>query len=288
MDPLFGDLQGKNPPPAGKGKEKEKVIKSGAKGSSFTTNMAVEKKSADATPKQASSPKTGAAFEAPCLFCQGNHLLESCNKIKEVPNKERIDFLKSKGLCFGCLRQGHLSQTCKKKMVCKQCSRKHPDILHQNEEAKNTTPVTDQGNTQKEEVSAAPNPAKEEVCGYTGARETDCLLPVVPVKVKSRSSRRYIETYAFMDLGRTATFCSEDLRKKMNEKGKPTQISLSTMGQNEAGERKLINSYLLTDLEVCSLEGEEYLRLPKVFTHSNTLFREKTSPVSNIFKSGPI
>lgn len=116
------------------------------------------------------------------------------------------------------------------------------------------------------------------MCGYTGAGETDCLLPVVPVKVKSRSSGRSIETYAFIDPGSTATFITEDLRKKLNEKGKLTQISLSTMGQNEAGEQKLINSYLLSDLEVCSLEGEEYLRLPKVYTHSNIPVQRENIP----------
>lgn len=277
-DPLFGDLQGKNPPPAGKSKESAKIVKSGAKGTSFATNVTVEKKIAAVTPKQVSSTKTGTAFETPCLFCQGDHTLESCTKIKEKTSQERLDFLKSKGLCFGCLRQGHISQNCKKKTVCTQCSRKHPDILHQNEEGKNITSVPEQGNTQKEETSVTPSPVKEEVCGYTGAGETDCLLPVVPVKVKSRSSGRSIETYAFMDPGSTATFCTEDVRKRLNEKGKPTQISLSTMSQHEAGERALINSHLLTDLEVCSLDGEEYLWLPEVFTHSNIPVQRENIP----------
>ncbi|TWW77669.1 hypothetical protein D4764_12G0010590 [Takifugu flavidus] len=127
-------------------------------------------------------------------------------------------------------------------------------------------------------MSVVPGSAKQEVCGYTGAGETDCLLPVVPVKVKSRNSGRSIETYAFMDPGSTAPFCTEDLRKKLNEKEKLTRISLSTMGENNAGEQKLITSYLLTDLEVCNLEGEEYLRLLKVFTHSNIPVQRENIP----------
>lgn len=146
--------------------------------------------------------------------------MESSSKIKDVPNKERLDVLKTKGLCFGCLRQGNISQNCKKKIICKQCSRRHPNILHQNEEAKNTTSVISQGNIQNEEMSVAPSSAKQEVCGYTGARETHCLLPVVPVKVKSHNSGRSIETYTFMDPRSTATFCTDDLRKKLNEKNK--------------------------------------------------------------------
>ncbi|XP_038154235.1 uncharacterized protein LOC119791920 [Cyprinodon tularosa] len=81
-----------------------------------------------------------------------------------------------------------------------------------------------------------------------------------------------------MDPGSTATFCTEDLRKKLNEKGKLTQISLSTMCQNEAEKRKLVNSYLLMDLEVCSLNGEEYFWLPKVFTHNDIPVQRENIP----------
>lgn len=81
-----------------------------------------------------------------------------------------------------------------------------------------------------------------------------------------------------MDPGSTAMFHTNDLRRKLNEKGKPTRISLSTVGENNAREKKLINSYLFADLEVCNLEAQEYLRLLKVFTHSNIpVQREKYS-----------
>lgn len=72
-----------------------------------------------------------------------------------------------------------------------------------------------------------------------------------------------------MDLGSTEMFCMEDRRKKLNVKGKPTQILLSTMGQDKPGEQKLMNSYVILDLEVCGLEDTKYIELPKVFTHSN-------------------
>ncbi|TWW53017.1 hypothetical protein D4764_0292650 [Takifugu flavidus] len=88
-------------------------------------------------------------------------------------------------------------------------------------------------------MSVVPGSAKQEVCGYTGAGETDCWLPVVPVKVKSRNSGRSIETYAFMDPGSTAMFCTADLRKKLNEKGKLTRISLSTMGERQRRRTKV-------------------------------------------------
>lgn len=41
------------------------------------------------------------------------------------------------------------------------------------------------------------------------------------------------------------------------------------MGQDKAGEQKLMNSFVISDLEVCGLEGTMFIKLPKVFTHSH-------------------
>ena len=77
-----------------------------------------------------SQAKPQAPFEKLCLYCQQSHNLAACSEIKVQPHKERGDFLKSKGLCFGCLEYGHVSRFCKRRMECKECALKHPDILH--------------------------------------------------------------------------------------------------------------------------------------------------------------
>lgn len=100
----------------------------------------------------------------------------------------------------------------------------------------------------------------------------------MPVKVKSCSSGRCVETYAFMNSGSTAMFCTEELRKKLKVKGKPTQILLSTMGQDEPGGQKLISSYMLSDLEVCGLEDKTFLQLPKVFTQHSIPVQKEDIP----------
>lgn len=84
-------------------------------------------------------------------------------------------------------------------------------------------------------------PTTQESCGLTGAGEAECVLSIVPVKIKSKNSDKHIETYKFLDPGSTATFCTEALQWKLNVKGKPTRILLSTMGQDTSGEQKLMN-----------------------------------------------
>ncbi|KAL7848638.1 hypothetical protein SRHO_G00202610 [Serrasalmus rhombeus] len=166
-------------------------------------------------------------------------------------------------------------------MTCKECAQRHPDILHvEKEDSKDATMSTNQdsGNSQNEEVSCAQVSITQESCGHTGAEEIGCMLSIVPVKVKSRKSARCIETYAFMDPGSTATFCTEEIQNRLNVKGKPTQISLSTMSQGESGGPKLFNSYMLSDLEVCGLEDTKYIELPRVFTHKNIPVKKENIP----------
>lgn len=135
-DPLFGNLQDKTTATEQRPKGKPadfKILKSTKqKGSSFATAVtpAGEEKTQYCPSKGSSSAKSISAFQKPCLYCQKDHALDSCRNLKEQPPKDRIEFLKFKGLCFGCLTQGHLSKDCKKGMTCQECTQRHPGILH--------------------------------------------------------------------------------------------------------------------------------------------------------------
>lgn len=97
-------------------------------------------------------------------------------------------------------------------------------------------------------------------------------VAILPVKVRAGKGRD-VRLY-----GSTAMFCTEALRKKLNVKGKPTAILISTMGQNKPGEQTLLSSYVLSDLAVCGLEEIEYIQLSKVFTHSNIPVQKENIP----------
>jgi len=63
----------------------------------------------------------------------------------------------------------------------------------------------------------------------TGSNHEYKALPIVPVKVKGRSSGETITTYALLDNGSTSTWCSENLAKKLGVVGPCIQVSLSTI-----------------------------------------------------------
>lgn len=283
-DPLFGNLQDKNvTPKVEKYKDTVKHVKSGVKGSSFATQVTVERTQYVA-PKQVNAstvrvPFTAVtAFEPPCHYCQNNHALESCRKIQQLAHKGRIDFLRNKGLCFGCLTPGHMIKTCKKRIQCKTCSLKHPQILHIEK---------DNPKDPKEGGVCPPHSVPHQTVGFTAAGASECLLSIIPVKVRSQKSGMCVETYAFIDPGSTGTFCTEELQKKLDAKGKPTQIVLNTMGQDKEKGQKLFKSVMLTDVEVSGLDESAYIQLPKVFTHSTIPVQQENIPKPHHLKSWP-
>ena len=78
-------------------------------------------------PKRSELTPTAAALTTTiprkCVFCQEDHVPESCIKIKDPV--ERKNILAKYGKCFNCLRTGHRSFTCRSKSVCRNCKNKH-------------------------------------------------------------------------------------------------------------------------------------------------------------------
>ncbi|KAJ8406743.1 hypothetical protein AAFF_G00296590 [Aldrovandia affinis] len=89
-------------------------------------------------------------------------------------------------------------------------------------------------------------------------------------------------TYAFLDPGSSATFCTENLMKWLHAKGWKTEILLRTMGQE-----RLVKSYGLTGLEVTNLEGTTHLNLPRVYTQDRIPVSKENIPTQNDLEKWP-
>ena len=59
-----------------------------------------------------------------CCFCkQDNHSPVNCKRVTSVDERKRI--IKENGLCFVCLRSGHISRNCRSSSKCDNCSGNH-------------------------------------------------------------------------------------------------------------------------------------------------------------------
>ncbi|KAK0147803.1 hypothetical protein N1851_012494 [Merluccius polli] len=203
--------------------------------------------------------------EARCLYCDRRHPVEECKQFNSKKHKEKILFLRQKGVCFACLCVGHITRDCKGRSVCKVCGQAHPTVLHIERQLT------------QEQLRASPEQLQSsfQTCGHTGAGKDQCVLSILPVKVKSAKGSRVITTYAFLDPGSSATFCSEHLMRKLNITGKGTSFLLRTMGQE-----RVVPAYSLSGLEVSDLDSNNLYALPEVYTQ-----KEMPVTVTNMITS---
>uniref|UniRef100_A0A8C8DI38 Uncharacterized protein n=1 Tax=Oryzias sinensis TaxID=183150 RepID=A0A8C8DI38_9TELE len=248
-DPIFGNIQDSN-------SMTNKVINKpklqphfGIKRTSFATAVApLESKTSSATSFKEQTLRT-------CLCCGGGHKLDVCPQMEKKTHKEKIGFLREKGVCFGCLCIGHFSKDCRKRISCEKCGLQHANILHIPQRRNNHS------QTEKTEVSVDSTMVSS---GLTGAGNDSVKLPIVPVQVKSKKGDKIITTYAFLDPGSTAVFCTEALSNRLGLTGKKSRILLRTMGQE-----KVVSSYVVSGLEVAGLQGDNFCELPKTYTQQH-------------------
>lgn len=268
-DPVFGNIQDSQ---SGSSFKVSSSTKQRKKGSSFATNVST----VPGVKAQSTGSRTNPTVLHSCLFCsQSNHLLENCKQFKAKMHRDKLTFIKERGICFGCLKVGHTSKDCRSRLDCNVCHQKHPGVLH----IERKDPGAPSEQTQQMTSSVNLSTATTQTCGHIGAgHEVDAVFPIVPVQVKSQKSNKIVQTYAFLDSGSSGTFCTETLAKRLNLKGKKTNILLRTMSQD-----RIVSAQVLSGLEVSGLEANDFMLLPDVLT-------QKTMPVStvNIPKQGDI
>ncbi len=119
-------------------------------------------------------------------------------------------------------------------------------------------------------------PESVESSGYIGAGEYECKLSIVPVQVKSKKGNKTVITYAFLDQGSTAVFCTSRLMNRLGLSGKRSNILLRTMGQD-----KVTTTHVVSGLEVAGLNEEDFWELPDAYTqetmpvHSGNIPKQK-------------
>lgn len=66
------------------------------------------------------------------VFCEkSDHGIHTCQRFMGKSITERVRFVKTKKICFGCLKPGHHSKNCEKRSVCDTCKKKHQTCLHE-------------------------------------------------------------------------------------------------------------------------------------------------------------
>ena len=192
-----------------------------------------------------------------CLYCDDKaHRLDTCHKLTNRPFKERIEFLQTKGLCFGCLKTAHRKANCRNKSTCTVCNFRHPTVLHITKAATIMTNVDRSTSTCETD-----EPVLKSHAGHVSGEST---FAIIPVCVRIKDHVKEIQTYAFLDPGSNVTFCSDNLMKQLGgvtSNHNKIRIAVDTMGKQQ-----VMDVYSIKGMEMSDLESHHTVTLPQVFT----------------------
>ena len=166
-----------------------------------------------------------------CEFCGKQfHAILECKLFAEKNHDERRKFIMSNGMCFSCLRRGHLSSTCPNRAICETCNGHHPTCLCGDFEKWSKTLISER-TVDKEEESEK---SKEDLTKATSFavlnnKELDLTTMIVPVRVYSNTSNAWTTTYALQDSQSDSTFILDSVADELDLKLENIDLRLSTI-----------------------------------------------------------
>ncbi len=216
-------------------------------------------KSKEGDPNDANRPKNENPTASSCIFCKGSQELDSCEGFCKKDIHERKEYTKSKGLCFGCLKQGHLSKHCKNRKTCKTCGKSHPTSLHGDIKKREVN----KDNSIPPEEAASPTVRCTKTCFMNNGYQYRISSMIVPVWVNHANNPPNQKlVYALLDDQSDTTFISKEVLDYLQVNGPKTQLSLSTMhAKNE-----LVRSERIKGLEVSDINHSTSIKLPTTFS----------------------
>ena len=90
-------------------------------------------------PKETKPGDTVGGVSRGCLACGFGHQLAKCRGFARKSNEEKVALIKSKGVCFLCLKQGHMSNICPDdgNINCEVCQGRHNTLMHRKKPEEN-------------------------------------------------------------------------------------------------------------------------------------------------------
>ena len=201
--------------------------------------------------------------------------LEGLHSLKSKDHQECLDLLFQKHICRKCLVPGHYAKEHAAVKACERsrCTRKHHTLLHPPDV------VHGHNNVDHREVSHQAS-AMASSSIIAAGRERVCLR-VIPVCVQGLRNGRIIKTYALLDDGSEGSLCDQRLLGSLGLNGISQQFTLTTLSNTEE------QSGLAVGLKVCSIDGENGLCLPRVWSVKGIPVSEESIPVTDDLTQWP-
>ena len=193
------------------------------------------------------------------LFSKAHHL-DECAEFLKKPLEDRRDFVKEKGLCFGCYSPEHVAKLCRSKRSCKTCNKRHPTSLHDyswRPERKNAQHKESEMGREDQAINAYTT-----VCNVTEAGDVPITMGIVPIWLYHKNNpNNRICVYALLDNASGGTFIKEDSLRRLGMEGIESKLLLTTMHGTQEVETKAVDGLMASHFE----KNDVSLALPRTY-----------------------
>ena len=198
-----------------------------------------------------------------CDYCEKEgHYAANCPEFTAKTLEQKKDIVRAQHRCFGCLRKGHGSKSCRSRHTCQTCKKRHPTTLHDDNFKsfkKDTVDTTSYGSPSKKEEVSSPKATALTVVSENSKNTS----AVVPVWISTTSNPDYeLLTYALLDTQSDSTFIDQHISKELGAPAGDVRLQLSTM----LGKNSTVHCKRVTDLRVRGYSSATYVYLPPSYT----------------------
>ena len=212
-----------------------------------------------------------------CMFCEkSNHGIQTCRKFMERSVTERVKYVQTNKLCFGCLKPGHHSKNCERRSVCNVCKGKHPTCLHEDRTKADGKYQVDRQResgkhlkekegpkewTESKESSEISNMATSNQ--VTQNRNSTYASTIVSVWLSTtKNPETEVLVYALLDSQSDSTFILQEKTETLDTQREPVQLKLSTLSSKQT----VIPSHKLNGLQVRGFYSSKIIPLPVTYS----------------------
>ena len=192
-----------------------------------------------------------------CLLCKKAHNLDEYEKFAKMSQTEKIEFIRSRGICLGCLKYGHMKRDCRGQKICKKCKGFHPTSLHINTPASPEQTIS----------GGIPEVTSHRVDISNTKNHTECYAHslIVPVWLHHEQSPQDKQlVYALLDDQSDACFIKDTVLEKLQANGPEVQLKLSTVLAE-----KVISCKKIDGLTVQGLNEDTGINLPGAYSRED-------------------
>ena len=219
-----------------------------------------------------------------CIMCNDpNHTIDNCFELAKMPREDRRAFVMKSGLCFGCLKPGHMVNTCTARLRCTKCQKRHPTSMHIDDlnlsmQFDGESTGTDPKSTNDQKVSIQ----SHAISHFASCqRKSSMIVPVYLSSVENYQNE--ILVYALLDSQSDTSFISESICKRLGTKGEDATLRLSTM----TAECNLVRSKRIGGLQVRGYDSNVQVTLPNLYTHEGIPCNRDSIPCASMTRDWP-